>query len=36
MIKSLVCVIGWLLIPIAMVVIAWDVAKCWVEDKMGV
>jgi len=34
MIKFLVCLIGWLLIPFAMVVVAWEVAKCWVEDAL--
>jgi hypothetical protein len=34
MIKFVTCLISWILIPLAMVVVAWDVAKCWVEDAL--
>ena len=33
MIKFITCLIGWVLVPIVMVVLAWDIAKCFVEDK---
>lgn len=32
--KLIVCVLSWLLIPLAALVIAFDVAKTYVEHKM--
>ena len=34
MIKFLVCLIGWVLLPLVMIVVAWEVAKVWIESKM--
>jgi RNAse (barnase) inhibitor barstar len=34
MVKFLVCLIGWVLLPIAIVVVGFEVAKCWVEEKL--
>jgi len=34
MIKFITCLIGWLLIPFAIIVVSWDIAKCWVEDAL--
>lgn len=34
MIKFLVSLIGWCLLPIAIVVVAFEVVKTWVEFKM--
>lgn len=36
MMKFIVCLIAWLLIPFAMFVVAFDIAKCWVESKVDV
>jgi hypothetical protein len=33
MMKFIVCLIGWFLIPLAMLVVAFDIAKCWVEAE---
>lgn len=35
MMKFIVCLIGWLLIPLAMLVVAFDIAKCWVEAEVN-
>ena len=34
MIKFITCLVVWLLIPIAIVAVAYDIAKCWVESKI--
>jgi hypothetical protein len=34
MMKFIVCLISWMLIPLAMLVVAFDIAKCWVESKV--
>jgi hypothetical protein len=34
MIKFVVCAVGWVLMPIVIVVIGFEVAKCWVEAKL--
>ncbi len=34
MIKFVVNCIGWLLMPVAIVVVAYEVAKCFVESKV--
>jgi hypothetical protein len=34
MMKFIVCLIACLLIPIAMFVVAFDIAKCWVEAEV--
>jgi hypothetical protein len=36
MIKLIVCFVGWLLLPVAILVVAFDVVKTWVEAKMMV
>ena len=33
MMKFIVCLIGWCLVPLAMIYHAWEIAKCWVESK---
>lgn len=35
MMKFIVCLIGWVLTPLAMLVVAFDIAKCWVEAKVN-
>ena len=35
MIKLIVCLVGVLLLPITIIVVAYDVSKCWVEYQMG-
>ena len=35
MMKFIVCLIGWLLIPLAVLVVAFDIAKCWVEAEVN-
>lgn len=32
--KIIVCLIGMLLVPLAMIVVAFDIAKCWVESEV--
>jgi hypothetical protein len=32
--KFTVCLIGWALIPVAIITVAYEVAKCWVESKI--
>jgi len=34
MIKFIVCTIGWLLMPLVLVVVGFQVAKTWVEYKL--
>ena len=34
MIKLMTLVISWLLLPLAMIAIAWDIAKVYVESKV--
>ena len=34
MIKFLVCLVAWVLMPIVIVVMGFEVAKCWVEEKL--
>jgi hypothetical protein len=33
--KALVCMVAWLLVPIAFLSVCYDVAKAFVEDKLG-
>ena len=32
--KIFVSLIAWLLLPVAAIVVAWDVARAYVEEKM--
>lgn len=32
--KTIVCLIGMFLVPLAMIVVAFDIAKCWVEAEV--
>ena len=34
MMKFTVCLIGWILIPVAIIAVAYEVAKCWVESSL--
>lgn len=34
MIKFITLLIGWCLMPLAIIVVAWDVAKTYVESVM--
>ena len=34
MIKFIVCTIGWLLMPVVLVVVAFEVTKTWVEFRL--
>jgi len=33
--KALVCMVAWLLLPIAFLSVCYDVAKAFVEEKLG-
>lgn len=33
--KAAVCLVVWLLVPIAFLSVCYDVAKAFVEDKLG-
>ena len=33
MIKAATLLIGWVFVPFAIIVVAWDVAKTYVEEK---
>lgn len=33
MIKAATLLIGWLFVPLAIIVVAWDIAKTYVEAK---
>lgn len=32
--KFITALISWILLPIAMIVVAYDIAKCFVESKV--
>jgi len=32
--KFIVCLISWVLIPVAIVTVAYEVSKCWVESRL--
>lgn len=34
LLEFIIAVVGWLLVPIAIVVVSFEVAKCWVEDRI--
>jgi hypothetical protein len=34
-VKAAVCLVVWLLVPIAFLSVCYDVAKAFVEDKLG-
>mgnify|MGYP003350061365 CR=1 FL=1 len=34
MVKFITGLVSWFFIPFAMIAVAWDVAKCYVEDKI--
>lgn len=35
MIKFITCLIGWFLLPLVIVAVAWEITKCWVEHKLN-